>query len=248
MVAVFIIIAVIVAFLIFVFCTFRYDSKGAVGEFIVKTVYRIALRKREYKLYNDLMFKFEDGSFQIDHIIASPYGIFVIETKNYGGTVVGYESANKFIQYVGNRKNEFYSPIKQNRGHIYKLKSVLGDYPYTSVVVFLGGVKLNVTSLTFVGTPRESVSYIKSFRKVVLTADELEAFDKIITEAIESCDITVREHVAKLNEKKAAYENALAQGLCPLCGSPLVLRHGKYGDFYGCSSYPKCKFRHNIDS
>lgn len=248
MVAVFIIIAVIVAFLIFVFCTSRYDSKGAVGEFIVKTVYRIALRKREYKLYNDLMFKFEDGSFQIDHIIASPYGIFVIETKNYGGTVVGYESANKFIQYVGNRKNEFYSPIKQNRGHIYKLKSVLGDYPYTSVVVFLGGVKLNVTSLTFVGTPRESVSYIKSFRKVVLTADELEAFDKKITEAIESCDITVREHVAKLNEKKAAYENALAQVLCPLCGSPLVLRHGKFGDFYGCSSYPKCKFRHNIES
>jgi restriction system protein len=30
--------------------------------------------------------------------------------------------------------------------------------------------------------------------------------------------------------------------LCPKCGAKLVLRNGKYGDFYGCSGYPKCKF------
>lgn len=29
--------------------------------------------------------------------------------------------------------------------------------------------------------------------------------------------------------------------VCPECGSPMVLRHGKYGDFYGCSHYPKCR-------
>ena len=28
---------------------------------------------------------------------------------------------------------------------------------------------------------------------------------------------------------------------CPECGSPMVKRHGKYGDFYGCSNYPKCR-------
>lgn len=28
---------------------------------------------------------------------------------------------------------------------------------------------------------------------------------------------------------------------CPECGSPLVLRRGKYGEFWGCSNYPKCK-------
>ena len=28
---------------------------------------------------------------------------------------------------------------------------------------------------------------------------------------------------------------------CPECGSPMVLRHGKYGDFYGCTAYPKCR-------
>jgi 5-methylcytosine-specific restriction endonuclease McrA len=33
---------------------------------------------------------------------------------------------------------------------------------------------------------------------------------------------------------------------CPKCGGELVLRHGKHGDFYGCSNYPKCKFTRSI--
>ena len=31
------------------------------------------------------------------------------------------------------------------------------------------------------------------------------------------------------------------QKICPDCGAPMILRHGKYGDFYGCSAYPKCR-------
>ena len=29
---------------------------------------------------------------------------------------------------------------------------------------------------------------------------------------------------------------------CPNCGSPLVIRNGRYGDFTACSNYPKCKY------
>ena len=29
--------------------------------------------------------------------------------------------------------------------------------------------------------------------------------------------------------------------VCPVCGSAMVKRHGKYGDFYGCSNYPSCR-------
>ena len=29
---------------------------------------------------------------------------------------------------------------------------------------------------------------------------------------------------------------------CPKCNSPLVIRHGKFGDFTACSNYPKCKY------
>lgn len=30
--------------------------------------------------------------------------------------------------------------------------------------------------------------------------------------------------------------------ICPLCGKNLVIRKSKYGQFYGCSGFPKCKY------
>jgi len=33
---------------------------------------------------------------------------------------------------------------------------------------------------------------------------------------------------------------------CPQCGGNLVKRTGKYGDFYGCQNYPKCRFTEKI--
>ena len=30
--------------------------------------------------------------------------------------------------------------------------------------------------------------------------------------------------------------------ICPKCNGKLVIREGKYGKFYGCSNYPKCKY------
>ncbi len=32
---------------------------------------------------------------------------------------------------------------------------------------------------------------------------------------------------------------------CPNCGQPLVKRKGRYGEFYGCSGYPECKYTEN---
>ncbi|MCC2616892.1 topoisomerase DNA-binding C4 zinc finger domain-containing protein [Aestuariibacter halophilus] len=33
-----------------------------------------------------------------------------------------------------------------------------------------------------------------------------------------------------------------AYGDCPECGAPLHVRHGKSGNFLGCSTYPQCHF------
>ena len=38
---------------------------------------------------------------------------------------------------------------------------------------------------------------------------------------------------------------SISKGRCPRCGGKIVLRHGSYGSFYGCSNYPKCKFTMN---
>lgn len=48
-----------------------------------------------------------------------------------------------------------------------------------------------------------------------------------------------RKGKAKIKEEGADATNEL---LCPECGSALILRKGKYGAFYGCSSFPSCRF------
>lgn len=42
--------------------------------------------------------------------------------------------------------------------------------------------------------------------------------------------------------KKHSQNKTIERGICPRCGGQLVLRTGKYGSFYGCTNYPKCKF------
>ena len=34
--------------------------------------------------------------------------------------------------------------------------------------------------------------------------------------------------------------------ICPKCGSPMVRRKGTYGEFWGCMSYPECRFTSNM--
>jgi topoisomerase IA-like protein len=55
-----------------------------------------------------------------------------------------------------------------------------------------------------------------------------------------------KRHVQSVKQNAEKKQRALQSGICPRCGNNLVLRKGKYGDFYGCSNYPTCKFTQNI--
>ena len=47
----------------------------------------------------------------------------------------------------------------------------------------------------------------------------------------------VKAHITNIRE-----EHKSDSSRCPKCGGELVLRQSKYGTFYGCSNYPKCKY------
>ena len=44
--------------------------------------------------------------------------------------------------------------------------------------------------------------------------------------------------IIKIRERKIAKESYK----CPKCGGLLMKRNGKYGEFIGCSNFPKCRF------
>lgn len=66
------------------------------------------------------------------------------------------------------------------------------------------------------------------------------------------CGITFKIAVFLINMKRKQKnnvhnnENDILEKICPECGGKMVLRNGKYGQFYGCENYPKCKHTDKI--
>ncbi|MBY0011636.1 nuclease-related domain-containing protein [Paenibacillus typhae] len=84
---------------------------------------------KECKSLNDLLLpnpKSRTGYAQIDHVVISPYGLFVIETKNYNGEIKGGRTDQQWS--VSNRY-KMYNPLKQNYGHIKAVESLLKGIP-----------------------------------------------------------------------------------------------------------------------
>lgn len=50
------------------------------------------------------------------------------------------------------------------------------------------------------------------------------------------------QHVKNIKVAARDVDEKIKSGICPKCGGHLVKRNGKYGTFYGCSNYPKCRF------
>lgn len=53
------------------------------------------------------------------------------------------------------------------------------------------------------------------------------------------------EEMAKIAAKAAGMPGADAE-LCPRCKGALVRRNGKFGEFYGCSNFPECRYTRNV--
>ena len=100
------------------------EFKGKRGEIAVSNILS-TLPQTDYKIVNDLMIKTEFGTTQIDHVVISLYGIFVIETKNYKGWITGSEKSDYWFKNMYGKKYRFYNPLKQNYGHVIALSNIL---------------------------------------------------------------------------------------------------------------------------
>ena len=72
--------------------------KGRIGEGLVNTAAKLRLDSSVYHLIKDVTIPTKKGTTQIDHIIVSKFGIFVIETKNYMGWIFADAKSAKWTQ------------------------------------------------------------------------------------------------------------------------------------------------------
>jgi len=203
------------------------------------------LNKKKYRTINNLIIVIDDESTQIDHVVVSNYGIFVIETKNYKGWIVGGESDNYWKQVIYKEKNNFLNPIKQNQYHVKFLKSTLelfSKVEYYPIVSFANEADIKVKTDKDIINEEYLLRTIKKYENEIIS-DNLkdEIFDclkkiKMINSGYG------KKHVESIKDRRSRKNMEKKSNVCPKCGSLLKERNGKYGSFLGCSNYPGCKF------
>lgn len=222
--------------------------KGIIGEKSISSILYL-LDKSKYTVINNIVLKRDTKTSQIDHVVISDFGIFVIETKNYKGWIVGNEKSEHWTQVLFKRKQRFYNPINQNLGHIKVLKTYLSKYPsinYIPIIVFLSKSDIKVKTTHDIINSRQLIQTIKKYNEINIEKREKEDIYKIINEAnlVDIYDKT--EHIKSIKKLIQKRKSDIQDNKCPQCGGKLVLRNGEYGEFLGCTSYPRCKFINKI--
>ena len=213
---------------------------GAMGELWVKK--ELKKLNNDYKVINNVMIKTSDGkTHQIDHIVVSEYGIFVIETKQYNGYIKGNDYDKNWMVKLGSKKYYVNNPVHQNYGHVQSIKEILNisDEKLISIVCIPSTAKINVNSKVTVGIGN-LLPKIKSYsNKIIYNAEEL--YLKILNSNI----IDRKEKMKHVKNAKNIKDKKEIENInkCPECGGNIVKRESEYGKFIGCSNYPRCRYK-----
>lgn len=182
--------------------------KGFAGEMLVHISVKIHLNKDKYHILRNVTLPTADGTTQIDHIIVSEYGVFVIETKNMKGWIFGGARQKTWTQKIFKYTKKFQNPLHQNYKHVETLRSVLelNDQQIFSVVAFVGSSTFKTDMPENVINGPALIKYIKSKNQHVLfDADVQMILSKIEAERLVSSRKTTKahiEHVKQIVEEK----------------------------------------------
>ena len=212
---------------------------GIAGEFWVKK--ELKKLSTEYLVINDVMVKTKNNyTHQIDHIVISKYGIFVIETKQYNGYIKGNDYDKRWMIKSGKKFFYVNNPLHQNYGHVKSLEEILNlpEEKFISLVCIPSRARVSVKSNNVV--------------RIYELIDKIYSYQEVIVEnSIELYEIINNLNIKDKNERKNHVRNTKLiknnkdeefKDRCPRCGGKLIKRNGKYGEFMGCSNYPKCRF------
>lgn len=119
---------------------FQQRIRGAVGEFMVRVT--LAFWFPASSRFNDLYLPRGETITQIDHVLVCPRGVFVIETKNWYGTIYGHPE-NAHWNRGSSHGPTLYNPLRQNQAHVEAVQEALGQHQSIhGIVAMVGRVRL----------------------------------------------------------------------------------------------------------
>ena len=231
------------------------EALGRMGEGQIADVLA-RLSKKGYPgqvLRNVYLPKPDGTTSELDVIYITRKGIFIIESKYYGGWVFGNETSNQWmVTFSNGEKHPFYNPISQNKNHVKWMREYLKvPVPMCSIVVFSDRAIFKQLSYD---TNNSRVIHLKDLASTIINMwdknpdiySEAE-FSVIYNSLLQLTNVDSalkNAHKEDAQNTKSKFESTT---ICPLCGKALVLRTSKTGKtagnkFYGCTGYPDCKY------
>lgn len=219
---------------------------GWFGEKKTSIKLRLSLNSKTYRRYNNLIIPSQNGTAQIDHLLVSAFGLFIIETKNRKGWIFGSENQRNWTQTFYSSKYTFQNPLRQT----YRQKKVLSEFlnihesNIHTVIYFVGDSKFK-TPMPANVLNRGLASYIRRFKAKLLSPEILEQINAGLQKHLKNSSLRNRDHIRSLRERHTS------KRICPKCGSNLAPRTVQHGpragsSFLGCASYPRCKFSREV--
>ncbi|WP_028574751.1 nuclease-related domain-containing protein [Desulfonatronovibrio hydrogenovorans] len=179
-------------------------GKGIFGEAMVRLLSMLMLNKNIYRPFHDVTLPSPDGSTQIDHVYVSPYGIFVVETKNMRGWIFGDARQSQWTQKIYKKSFKFQNPLRQNFKHVKALESVLQVPAGTihSIVTFVGDSSFKTPMPPNVTYGAGFIRHIKSFKEKVFSEDQVsDLVARIESGRLQPGYSTRKKHVQRLKER-----------------------------------------------
>lgn len=90
---------------------------GKRGEEVVTAEIESVKRKDDY-LFTNVEISFNNSETECDNIIVNNFGVFIIEVKNYSGSLSGHENDDEWVECKYFEEKNVKNPIKQVRRQI----------------------------------------------------------------------------------------------------------------------------------
>jgi len=218
--------------------------KGWTGEVKTQFAQALFLDSKIYNKFNNVILQLPTRTTQIDHVVVSKYGVFVVETKNKDGWIFGGADQDQWIQTFFKNKFRFQNPLRQNYLHESSLANFLklDRNKIHSVIVFWGDCEFKTDMPENVLLRNEYTRYIKSKKEEILSDYEVNEICLKLKNIKDNTGI-----FSSLNHARTLKKLYNSTTECPRCGAKLVERKpvstGTHKNvFLGCSSYPACRY------
>lgn len=182
------------------------------GEALVSRQLQANFAGPDFHLLNHITLPLADGTTQIDHILVSRFGVFVIETKSFKGWIFANEGHATWTQVIFGAKFRFQNPLFQNLRHVRAVRGLLDFLPESAIqsaVVFAGSSVFKTGVPAGVFSVEELVCHLRGLTQEVMSINRVQfSVGRLETARLAISGETDLDHIQSLKRRHGAKDDS----------------------------------------